>query len=128
MVLTDAQVNTAKGPWPFLDLLDEQEAAAAPHAAFLQPKTAVDQSKTALSSGANTALPAAAVRAAASATGNMPLDAVRRAVRSVAADIAGDDMFEGVLWTVHSCLAWERHILQVSTSNMILYSTIATSH
>jgi len=86
------QVNTAKGPWRLLDMLEAPLPAAAPHAAFLQPLTASGQSAAAAAVGPAPPTPASAAVAGRPA---MSLDAVRRAVRDVAADIAGDDVFEG---------------------------------
>lgn len=100
-VLHEHQVNTAKGPWRLLDLLEVPFAGAAPHPAFLQPRTAAMRSSLVVPQ--TSAVPAAA--AAAMQAPAMSLDAVRRAVRDVAADIAGDDMFEGA--TIHPAL-WHR--------------------
>lgn len=87
------QVNTAKGPWHLLDLLQEELPQDAPHAAFLHPSDGQSQSAHAVHVDAS---PESGQQDVVTASASvMTLESVRAKVRTAAADIAGDDAFEG---------------------------------
>lgn len=92
------QVNTAKGPWPLLDLLEAPLPSAAAHPAFLKRRGG----RGPVIPLAGRTLAAAFLPAVTTQAPAMSLDAVLRVVRDVAADIAGDDMFEGAKAGSHS--------------------------
>lgn len=91
------QVNTAKGPWHLLDLLQEQLPQAAPHAAFLHPSAGQSRSADAAAVHVATSPVTSQQHVVTASASGMTLESVRAKVRTAAADIAGDDAFEGKL-------------------------------